>query len=177
MDSDAILTEMESCWLGVAQAIRRRDSGLGLNRIEASSRWLVELLAFLRIGGQRGVLPGETLDRLDSGDRLERPLGELADSVADQLGEELTWVEPDGANRSARDDASGARIDGGMLSGVLGRLKDEAFGRRVCNAPVEVLGTIHQHLLGKRLRPGRNGGFLIEPNAGRKKAAGRVLYT
>jgi Eco57I restriction-modification methylase len=176
MDSDAILSEVESCWVAVAEGIRCRNPDLGVTRIEADARWLVELLAFLRIGSDRGILPAGTLNRLDQGNQSEPHLAELARLVEDRLGEELVWVESSGKSRLPRGEPLGARIDGPKLSRVLRRFADKGFVRHVSNAPVELLGTIHQHLLGKRLRRVPKGGYRVETSAGQKKAAG-IYYT
>ena len=175
-DAGAISADVESCWAATAEGIRCRNPNLDLNRIEADARWLVELLVFLRIGSGRGILPPGTLDRLDPQNQSELHLAELARSVEDQLGEEFVWVESSDESRLARDQRLDARIDGRKLSRVFARLTEKGFVRHLSNAPVEVLGSIHQHLLGKRLRRVPKGGYRVETTAARKKATG-IFYT
>ena len=175
-DGDAILADVESCWMSAAEGIRCCNPGLGLNRIEADARWLVELLVFLRLGRDRGVLPAGTLDRLDPRNQSELQLADLAGSVEDQFGEGLGRVESGGESRSTPDESLDSRIDGRKLSRVCERLLGRGFACHVANAPVEVLGSIHQHLLGRRLRRVAKAGYRVETTAARKKAAG-IFYT
>jgi len=162
--------------MSAAEGIRCRNPGLGLDRIEADARWLVELLVFLRLGCDRGVPPAETLDRLDPRNQSELQLADLAGSVEDQFGEGLGRVESGGESRSTPDESLDARIDGRKLSRVCERLLGRGFACHLANAPVEVLGSIHQHLLGKRLRRVAKAGYRVETTAARKKAAG-IFYT
>ena len=175
-DGEAILAELESCWAAAAEGIRRGNPDLELRRIEADARWLVELLVFLRIAGGRGILSAETLDRLDPQNQSERRLAELARLVEDGLGRDLVWAESGDQRRLTRGESLDVRIDGRKLSWVFGRLVEKGFTRRLSNAPVEVLGSIHQHLLGRRLRRVPKGGYRVEAAAARKKAGG-IFYT
>ena len=175
-DDEEILADVESCWATTADGIRCCNPNCGLNRIEADARWLVELLVFLRIAGGRGILSAETLDRLDPQNQSERRLAELARLVEDGLGRDLVWAESGDQRRLTRGESLDVRIDGRKLSWVFGRLVEKGFTRRLSNAPVEVLGSIHQHLLGRRLRRVPKGGYRVEAAAARKKAGG-IFYT
>ena len=177
MDDDAILAEVESCWTILADAIDECCPDLEPDRIETDARRIVELLVFLRMGEDRGVVPVGTLRRLAAEIQSGVHLVNLVQRLEGELGQGLIQVESDGpSSESARAEPWPERIESGRFIEVTGRLSETGLMSQAVRSPVELMGSIHQHLLGKRLRVEVGGRYRVETSTERRKAAG-VFYT
>ena len=129
---------VDSCWAALASEIRRGRPGLARKRQEDAAREGVQVVAFLQLCRQRGLLPsGTTKDSLAT--------------VRERFGPALlpTPSEP---------------VDDEALAHAVATLPN------LVNAP-DVLGQLHQRLLGRQLAQAPDGSWRVEPSVEARKAA------
>jgi len=177
VNDQAFLAEIESWWAVLASALAQRNPRLPPREAQPAARRVVETLVFLHMGQQRGLLPGQTLDTLIGGGGADRRLGELLQVAEHRLGAGLFQLPSNGDPRHVRNAGfPNLRIDGKTLLAVVSALSASGSAPDRAARPAEFLGTIHEHLLGKRLRPGSGGRFRVETSPEVKKKSG-VFYT
>ena len=173
---EAFLAEIESCWAVLAFGIAARNRQLPLWELQRAAGQVLEQAAFLQICRRRGILPSARLDPPAGSGRVYRRLCELRESVEDRFGAGLFHCQPEAdLARPPKDYLATLPIDDEPLSEVLRRLRAPAT-RNIASPPGEMLGRIHERLLGRRLRRGPGVKFKVEGSARARKASG-VFYT
>ncbi len=172
-----LFEQTDACWALLASGIARCHADLPLGGLELAARHVVELLLFLRLGEARGLFSRAELDSLIKGRGTDRPLGDLRRLAEGRLGPGLFRVEagrdPGHLGQSGPTDL---RIDAEALRAVVSRLSDPGFAEAPGTCRPELLGAIHERLLGRRLRPEANGRFRIARSPNTRKSGG-VYYT
>jgi hypothetical protein len=153
---------------------------LSLGDLQLASRHLVELLLFLRLCQTRG-LPGHDgdakLDALIGGRGSEARLGDLPETAQRRLGPGLFRVQASGGPAGlGPSHLADLRIDAGSLRAVAARLCRLPFARGPDACRPELLGAVHERMLGRQLRREANGRFRVATSPGEKKRGG-VYYT
>lgn len=156
-----LLAGAEAHFASMAEDLARRQSERSLAEIDAATRQTVEAVAFLRLGQERGLLESGTLERLAGLPSVRPGWDRLLHSLVERFGPGL-------CNPQTELPATGEPLRR-CIEGLAKRDGEEPL-------PVEILGRIHQRLLGLRLHRAGNGGAAVRPSLTARKAHG-VFYT
>ena len=174
---DVLLAETEACWALLASGIARCHRELPLGELQLAARHVVELLVFLRLCEARGLFSRAGLDSLIEGRGTDRPLSDLPRLAERGLGPGLFRGDAsDGRGSPGQSGLADVRIHPQALRAVVSRLSDLGLARDPGTCRPELLGAIHERLLGRRLRPEADGRFRIARSPETRKNGG-VYYT
>ena len=172
---ELILAEVESWWVALASGIAGPDGALSPRQVQRAARQAVELLVFLGMGEDRGVLPAGTLEALAGHGSSWFP--ERLEPIHQQIGSALFEVQSEDWGKGPKNHRPPeVRIDGRVLKRIAAGLSKRDLAGHLADRPVELLGRIHEHLLGRRLEQGAGGPFKIRRSTAGKKTGG-VFYT
>ncbi|MFH1919823.1 MAG: N-6 DNA methylase, partial [Planctomycetota bacterium] len=174
---EAFLAEVESYWATVAAELARRERTLPLPEVQCRARRVVELSVFLGMCHGRGLLPGQGLATLFGGNGAEPRLHELLGSAEERLGTGLFRTPSENEPSDAPETGpSPLDVDAETSLAAASRFLRPGSKLDVAARPVEILGRIHERLLGKRLVPGRGGRLRVASGPEARKKGG-VFYT
>jgi len=161
----------------LASGIARCHRELPLGELQLAARHVVELLVFLRLCEARGLFSRAELDSLIEGRGADRTLTDLPRLAERGLGPGLFRVDAsDGRGPPGQSGLADVRIHTQALRAVVARLSDPGFARDPGTCRPELLGAIHERLVGRRLRPEADGRFRIARSPETRKNGG-VYYT
>ena len=184
-DDKTLCARIQSCWERMASAFGADWPQRDTEAVETYARRSVELLLFLQLAEANGLVPEKTWASLTRDRHPDRQLDELTGALADRFGPGLFSVGPgeqSGFGTSTDDPIP--PIDDRAFREALGAL--DADGRfempvemlveMLVDRPVEILGTVHQWLLGRQLRRRPDGSYESSKSSQTKKRGG-IFYT
>ncbi len=164
-----LLSDARSWWCVLASGIARHRSGESIDDVATAARALLHVLAFLRLADSLGAFRRELLaDLLDARHTL------VAETLGNRLRQHFgAW------SFLASDDSPppwlSMLVAADAISAVCDRLWQDDRLRYAWEGHNDLLGQLHQHLLGQRLVQ-RGQRLIAESSASARKRAG-VFYT
>ncbi|MEA1952573.1 MAG: N-6 DNA methylase, partial [Planctomycetota bacterium] len=153
-DCGQLWTRVDSCWVEMADAVRRGDSSKSLHDCGADAGELVQLATFALICRRNRIFPRVT---------TTETFDEILEFLRERFGHMLFQTH---ADCSGGLDIS---VDSSAWQKMVSRLES-------IEGPPEILAHIHQRMLGRRLADNGQGGLRSLPENSGKKAGG-VFYT
>ncbi len=173
------LRDLDRWRLTLARAIRERND-LGLDRLDRSTRILLERVLLLRLAEAKGVVP-RGVPSLQDVLRAPGPVlaGLLAAfAAADERGVPGPFDDWVGRGRPAGHGpiASGPAIADAPLRSIVADLYLPSGAHLFAAAPADLLGAVHERFLAKRLVVAPSGGIGLEPKREIRRRTG-IFYT
>ncbi|MHC4398405.1 MAG: Eco57I restriction-modification methylase domain-containing protein [Planctomycetota bacterium] len=171
---EAFFDEIQSWYEQLGQNVALANRGISQRALDFAVRRIVRRIVFLRVCENRAIGPHGTLRTLSSGPGVCRRLEELFRGV-ERCNPGLARFTGKRGRGAAVDLTPAIRVDDEVLRDVVQSTyrADGPFESAVL--PVEVLGQVHERLLGKVIRL-RGGRVEIAEKPGLKKAEG-AYYT
>ena len=155
-------TLLNSCWLELAAGILQRHSDRSPENAESVARRAVQAALFLEMCRQRSLLPSDLWHAASSGGRFSGAIRHATHALGQSLFD--------------ADEAVFCPIDPLLLDRIVAHVSTGPLTVEINQAPAELLGQIHQRLLGRRLHQAASGQWKARATTATRKVSG-VFYT
>ena len=172
----SLLAQAPSHGAALAEHLARHAPAADLPEIESAARQTLETIAFLAVCQGRGLLETGSLERAARRGQVGRRLGEVVARLDERFGPGLfAAASPPQDTASPALPWPGVEMDDERLRRCV-RALATADDMASAQCPADVLGRIHESLLGMRLVRGCAGDVQVQQSPAARKAAG-VFYT
>jgi hypothetical protein len=173
----ALFARLQSCWEKIASALGTDRPQADTDIVEKHARRSVERLFFVQLAAAKGLLPKNAWVAFSRDRHPVRPWGALTAALADRFGPGLFSVEPDVPGGSAASTGDPIPpLDDRALREAIAALDADGQLDTLGDRPTEILGAVHQWLLGRKLRRRPNGSYESSRSSQTRKRGG-VFYT
>lgn len=173
-----LFREVELLWEALADAIAQPNRKLRRGQLDETSGRLVELLVFLKMCRGRGIVSDDCFECSAPDGSSAFRLDEWSQTIAGKTARGLVEVrsEDELADKTVGTGLPPLGVDGDLFRRALERFDRSDAAGNLAQLPVEVLGLIHERILGRRLVQGTQDRFKAKRCKDAKKAAG-IYYT